>query len=154
MQLNMLKNKSRNFGFTLMEMMLVTIVIAIISGFALPNFSRAMTKARVRDAQVQLSAVYASYKILSAKNPTDPQLLGAKSIAQINADFGINLVANGLTYNYLGVPLTFTATAVLPGAGGFTVRINQNPINPLQQPAIGGNPCCSVGTCPGLGNCT
>jgi len=152
MQLKILKKTSRNSGFTLMEVMLVTIIVAIISGFALPNFSRAMNKARVRDAQAQLSAVYASYKILSAKNPTDPQLLGAKTIAQINADLGINLVSNGLTYNYDGFAGGFTATAAFPGVGGYTVFMNQIPINPLAA-SPNRNPCCTVGTCPGLGDC-
>ncbi len=153
MQLDLLKKASRNSGFTLMEVLIVSIVIAIIAGFALPNFTRAMNKARVRDAQAQLSAIYASFKILSAKNPNDPNILGPKlTIAQINNDLGINLVANGLNYSYLGAagtPPTFFALAV---NAGFQVLIRDIPINPLAG-TPNRNPCCFVGSCPGLGAC-
>lgn len=151
MQLNILKNTSRNSGFTLMELMLVTIVIAIISGFALPNFSRAITKTRVRDAQAQLSAIYAANMIERATNGNFFNL-NSTSIPTINTTLGINLVANGLTFAYNRPTLTtFVATA---GTGGFRVRINEKPINPLAV-SPNRNPCCLTGgtTCPSLGGC-
>lgn len=150
MQLNTLKHTSQNSGFTLMEVMLVTIIIAIISSFALPNFTRAMTKARVRDAQTQLSAIYAANMIQRAKSGNF-FVLTSSSITAINNTLGINIVANGLTYNYAGAAATFSASA---GTGGFTVFINENPIDPLAA-SPNRNPCCLSGgtTCPGLGAC-
>ncbi len=157
MQLDLRKNTSHNSGFTLMEVLLVTIVIAIISGFALPNFTRAMRKAQVRDAQAQLSAVYAANMIERSKTnsffvlDTTP-LLPPNRILAINNTLGINLVANGLTYNYVGAAAVFTATAGIPGV--FSVRINERQINPLAV-SPNRNPCClpPAGSCPGLGAC-
>ncbi len=148
MQLNVFKNIFRYSAFTLMEVMIVTIVVAIISGYALPNFTRAITKARVRDAQAQLSAIYAANMIERARNGSF-FVLNSGVIATINTTLGINLVANGLVYNYNGAAAAFTATA---GNGTFTVRINQNPIDPLAA-SPNRNPCCAAGVCSGLGNC-
>lgn len=141
-----------NCGFTIMEIMVVSILIAIIAGFALPNFSRSIQKAHVRDAMSQLSAIYAANMIYQAQNK---KFLNASAIDinGINTNLSLNLVSNNMTYSYTGDNTTFTATATPISGTAYTVRVNQSAINPKPEGTTGGNPCCSSGSCPGLGNC-
>ncbi len=141
-----------------MEVMIVTILISIIVAFALPNFTRAVQRGRVRDAITQLSAIYAANMIYNAQNTqyVPGNFSGATAIASINSSLGINIVANGLNYTYVADntsnPKTFSSTASWGGSSPFSVQINQNAIN-MPQTGTGGNPCCSSGTCVGLNAC-
>lgn len=50
-------------GFSLMELMIAVIIVGILASLALPRFGKSMEKARVREAQTALSAIYSSEKI-------------------------------------------------------------------------------------------
>jgi type IV pilus assembly protein PilA len=45
-------------GFTLVELMIVVAIIGILASIAIPNFQKYQAKARQKEAQIQLSAVY------------------------------------------------------------------------------------------------
>jgi prepilin-type N-terminal cleavage/methylation domain-containing protein len=144
--------KMKNNAFSITELMIVIILIGVMAGFALPSFTKAVLKAQVRDAMIQLEALYAANRIFRAQNNTFWTVTvaaGPTGAATINGGpLGLNLVSNGLSYGYTpnsAVTATlFTATAARTGTNAFTVRINQNLINPLGGPGAS-NPCCVAG---------
>lgn len=50
--------RTNQSGFTLVELMIVVAIIGILASIAIPNFQRYQAKARQKEAQIQLSAIY------------------------------------------------------------------------------------------------
>ena len=53
-----LKNRIRQDGFTLVELMVVVAIIGLLSAVAIPNFKKYQAKAKISEAKLQLSAAY------------------------------------------------------------------------------------------------
>lgn len=144
-----MNNKKKNKqAFTLMEIMITVVLIGIIAGFAIPNYSKAINKAYERDAIVQLSALHAACQIYKARTG-DYYTFDLNTINDINSTFKINITSNIFTYEYVyKEPGLFYANAKKSGTGGFTVKVTQDSLNTTT------NPCCQgPGTCPSLSTC-
>lgn len=131
-------------GFTMTEVIVAIVMLGILIAAAVPSYSKAIRKARERDAIMQLSAIHATNSLYRAE--TDVYLpTGTGDLAAINSGLGLNIAANGLTYTYTqsGGGTQFQATAAF---SDFTVRVTQASLS-------GSNPCCSAGSCPSLGGC-
>ncbi len=50
-------------GFTLLELMIGLVIVVILSSIAIPSFSKAIEKTKVKDAQTTLSAIFSAEKI-------------------------------------------------------------------------------------------
>ena len=142
----MMKNKH---GFTLTEIMVTVIVVGLIAGFAVPNYSNGIKRNHERDAIAQLTALHATNKIFQAQNQSFFVGSGL-SMDQVNTGLGINLIANGKTFSYTSDGATYTATFVLSGGSSFTARVTGAD---LKETGPGGNPCCSIGPCLALPGC-
>lgn len=53
----------RNHGFTLAELLIVVIVVAILAGIAYPSYQRYISRARQQDARSQLMAIRQAQEI-------------------------------------------------------------------------------------------
>lgn len=117
-----------NRGFTLIEILIVVIIIAVLAGLAVPMFQGTVERSRRAEAIQNLSATRASLLRYFAQNNT---YVGATFA---NIDFNPNVGGGGQTAHFtyaIGglAAATFTVTAtrnaVNGGDGASTVTINQ-----------------------------
>ena len=106
--------KLNNKAFTLIELLVVVLIIGILSAIALPQYEKAVLRARVSGAETWLSSARtASEAFLLNKNDAD------KYQATYNGDTQRMTVANGAGY------LPASAVPIdLPYVKNFTCRIS------------------------------
>ena len=136
-------------GLTLTELMITVVILGIIAGYGIPNFTTAIERGHRRDAENQLKAVYAANYIYRAQNSNLfwPTTGTNQFAATINATLSTNIIENGKIFQCRGVVAgtSFTCEAcrnncVTPD---WTVRITEAILS-------GANPTCIDGTksCP------
>ena len=124
-----------------MELMVVSVILGIIAGFAIPNYNTAIERSHRRDAENQLRSIYAADSIYRAQNNSYWPAANGQLIAAINSGLGLNIIANGMTYTCncrvaCGSDFSCTATR-----NGWTLTVTEA--------ALGaGNPSCTAGVCP------
>ena len=133
-----------------MEVMLVVIILGILAAFAIPNYTKSLEKAHIKDAVVQLTVLHAANSVYRTQSGF--YLAGnlGNSLANINSNLGINIIASDMTYVYSAAdlnPTTFSAYAeYVSGGTTFRVTVTESAIQK------GTNPKCSIqsgpGTCP------
>ena len=126
-------------GFTLVEMMVVTGIIALIAAIAIPNLIRAKTNANNTSAQATLKSVSTALENYYAINNAYPPNTGALLTAAppyLSKDYfagpynGFSFTANlsfgGYSYSVLAVPVASTQ-----GTASYTITTGsvlvQNP---------------------------
>lgn len=72
----------RKKGFTLLELLIVVIVIAILATFAVPQFTRALERTRVGKARHHLGIISQALKMCRALGDQYPQVTG--TIAEVD----------------------------------------------------------------------
>ena len=124
-------------AFTLVEILIVIIIVGIIAGFGIPNYSMSIGRAKARDAMNNLSIIHAAnviYRIRTAYNTT------SSNVFAINQDLLLNIIPTGSTgYSCDGT----TCIATSYPTGDFTVTVYlDSPLGPT-------NPSCTTGAkCP------
>lgn len=134
-------------GFTIMELILVIVMISIIAGFAMPNYTRAILKAHERDAVMQLTVISAANAMYNSQIGTFvDDGGGVLNVGGINAALNINIIANGINYTYDRTTVsTYTVNAAEAG-GAFTLQLDEGSVD-------ANNPCCFAGACPSRPAC-
>ena len=120
-------------AFTMVELIIVMVIMGIMAGFSIPNFTKTINRARSRDAVLNMNIIHASNVLYRVRNGVD---LAAANLVAINTALNLNIIANGATYVCNAGSCTATGT-------GFTVTATLgNPLSP------GVNPTCVGTSCP------
>ena len=121
--LTSLKDKNRQKGFTLVELMIVVAIIGILAAVAIPNFRNYQLKSKTTEAKVNLGAIKTSQESYLAEN--DDYLACATSPANVpgtgkvawagNAAFtALGFAPSGDVYYSYGVSNVAAAAATPP----------------------------------------
>lgn len=124
---------ARDGGFTLIEMMIVLVILAILAAIAIPSYSNFVMRGRLMDAHAKLGDLRGQMERYFLDNRTYQDTTG--TLCGID-DAAINMTA---TYNADGgrsfdiacvaaTPTTYTLTATgraARGVGGFTFTVDQ-----------------------------
>ena len=126
--------RHRAFGFTLLELLVVVIIVGILATIAVPSFTRAMERARQSEASAFLDtlktseeAYYqenqkytASFSLLMTDKPAD---------ASTKHYFKYSLAATDTTFTATAVRKTGTDTGKSPNfSSAYTVTLNEQGI--------------------------
>lgn len=121
-------------GFTLMELMIGLIISIVLASIAIPSFSKAIEKTKVKDAQSTLAALFSSEKIYRLDQGSYGTCCGTASNLIAN-NYITNPNAGNTTWAFDaaggtgGIGTTFEATAARANEGpnpGATIIVDQN----------------------------
>lgn len=99
----MARDKIFHRAFTLMELIIVTIIIGIIAAFAIPNYQKSIEKSYERREYLNLLAINGAQAIYKAKNGVYFGG-GSMTIPEINAGLGLNLQSDGKFFYSCATP--------------------------------------------------
>ena len=124
--------KNMQSGFTLLEMLIALVIVAILARMAIPGFSKAIERTKVKEAQSVLAAIYSAEKIYRLDQGSYGRLdttLVADDLIRLryisNPDAGNSDIDwNFQTVMPAGPPYpTFVARATRTGGGGYNGRL-------------------------------
>ena len=133
-------------GFTLMEMIVVLIIIAIAAVFSFPNFTTPTEQARALNAWNNLLAIYSAEKNYFNNNGSFAQSAALTgTLALIDTTLSLNIQDDG-TYLYnCGVPTANICTATRNnGPSAFSIAVTLTA--PIQLTSGTLNPACTPST--------
>lgn len=128
--LQALRNKQREDGFTLIELMVVVLIIAILIAIAVPTFLGARERAQDKGAQSDLRNALTAAKVIYTDN-SDYTNATVTALAGVEPSLSFVDGATNGTADNIGVTTT-TDTVLLTGlsASGTTFCIYDNVNNP------------------------
>jgi prepilin-type N-terminal cleavage/methylation domain-containing protein len=125
-------------GFKLIELLVVLIIVGILAGLAIPNFTRTRERAFDKEAQTALRLIQAAERVYSSKYGM--YRAGADTTA-VNANLQLDLASTSWNLSVsLPSSTTFSGVAVRTDAG------NTRNWTITQDTTI--EPTCLGGTCP------
>lgn len=134
---------SRRKGFTLIELTVAMMIMAVIVALSVVGFEKFIEKARYDNARLNLIAIHSAVKMYAVKYKST--LIGAEGINEINSVLGLKINDSNFTYGLDGNGgLAFDVVAFrnLPSGQTYTMRVTEAPISDT-------NPVCEDGVCPG-----
>lgn len=140
-------NHRLSSAFTLVEVMIVIIIMGVMAGLAIPQYTRSVTISKERRALNNLYLIHNANITYQRHNGNYWPPSGSEDLAAINTNLAINILADGDTYTCIFVASSYQCTAQFDN-NAYTLRLISSPI------AEGVNPCCSAGTCPLTAACS
>jgi len=122
----MLKHFRNPKGFTLVEILIVVVMLAILFAIAVPIYTRYVAQARAAEAQEAINAIKSAANVWHARYgnwPTSVQQLqqGQLDFEDITLErWNFNIVAGGQGINQISA----TSTGRMPGGAGKVVTLN------------------------------
>jgi prepilin-type N-terminal cleavage/methylation domain-containing protein len=119
-------------GFTLTELIIVVVVLGIMAGFAIPNYTKSIDRSYHKDGTVNLTAIYAAEQIYyNNNNGSYWPASGSGDVSAINSNLGLGILSNNLTYSCSGSGGAFSCTATrTTGPGTMTLSVTQASATP------------------------
>ena len=77
--------KKNNFGFTLLELLAVVLIIGILASIALPQYRRSVARAEAMEAMVNLRTLFDSAKRYKAVHSQPPMQLNGLDVSFFDA---------------------------------------------------------------------
>ncbi len=109
-------------GFTLIELMIVVVIIAILAAMAIPRFMRASVKSKQTEAKLVLKQIYTMQRAYRQENDTYYPGDGSVVVAQPGESFDplyVEIMTPAYySYSVTGDATSFTATAGSKSATG------------------------------------
>ncbi|MGB2804935.1 MAG: type II secretion system protein [Candidatus Zixiibacteriota bacterium] len=117
-----LRKRSGQRGFTLIELMIVVVIIAILAAMAIPRFMRASVRTKQTEAKLILKQIYTMQRAYRQEKDTYYPGGGGTVVGQPGGVFGALGVeimpAVYYSYSITGDPAAFLATAGTKSASG------------------------------------
>ena len=113
-------SRKRARGFTLLELVIVIVILAILAGLAVPRYIRTVNRSRANEALEMLTQIRASCERFYARNGSYAAILADLS----NLDFDPTQVSGTAQWTYVASGQggdAYTITATYGGGGGGTV---------------------------------
>ncbi|MFA5167448.1 MAG: type IV pilin protein [Candidatus Omnitrophota bacterium] len=98
-------------GFTLMEILIVFIIVAVLAAIALPGYSKTVQKNEKRRAETYLRAIRLAQKMYYAKNATYACTSSCADASSIKTALGVEIADGNYVFSMAATTTTFTATA-------------------------------------------
>lgn len=126
-----MKNYNRK-GFTLIELLVVILIIGILASIAVPQYFKAVEKARVGEATTTLASIRAAADRYKANQSTYPTSFGKLDIVYKNAS-GSNITGTSANLKYYTIEMSAsgdvgsakaTRNTSAPTYGAYVITIN------------------------------
>jgi len=120
----MLKHFRNRKGFTLVEILIVVVMLAILFAIAIPIYTAYVASARSAEAQDAINSIKAASNVYNARTgnwPTNIDQLDQLVFADVTLrrwNFNIVVGGQGIT------SITATSTGQMPGGAGKSVTLN------------------------------
>jgi len=133
--------KSQN-AFSLIELMIVVVVLGIIAGYGIPNFSKSQSRVDERDGEYNLGTIASAMEMYKVRN-NDMYPLGSDldNVGEINTTLYLGIIGQNMAYSCTGNGSIYTCTAN-PNDYTWNIEVSNTDL---------GDPVCATGpACPTL----
>jgi len=130
--------RSQN-AFTLIELMIVIVIMAVIAAFGIPNFNRSQERVAEKDGAYNLGIISSAMEMFRVRNNGNYALGGIlDNVGEINTTLDLGIIEQRIVYSCTGAGAAFTCTA---NPNDYAWNLNVREVDD-------GNPRCSAGVCP------
>ncbi len=119
-------------AYTLMELLITLIIIAIVTAVGLPQYAKTVERARWNEARDTLLSIYSGERTYSTVNGDQYITIAAGAAQSVWRDNiymdNPNAAGGAVSYSVTAAGATFTATATRVGgpSNGRTITVNQD----------------------------